>query len=178
MTHELDAVVGRLEPLLAANLRYEYTQTPRAFFTQAEAERTATNCKVFAQQSAEALLGVKVPVDKQIVEAYFDPESSRPTFERVHPTRDLKVGDWVLFGRRSAVHPRLYVPRYDETGELTNWCDFPPNHVAIYGGEDRGVAQFFHATPEAGVAMHSIRTIQRQRRTEVIHEVLRLTEAA
>ncbi|CAN5333537.1 hypothetical protein BH09PAT4_BH09PAT4_07000 [soil metagenome] len=171
---EFSHVEKLAEPLLSAGLTYEYTQTPEQFFGQEEHERLTTNCKVVGHQFTRDVLGVELPTDLQIAEAYLDPDTPTPSFRRVHPTEDLRLGDWILYGRRSGIHPRLITPRFDAGGNMVNWQDLPLNHQAVYLGEHRGRRMVLHATPESGVSIAVHSNIRRSSRTAEVYEVLRL----
>lgn len=163
-----------VEPILAADRTYDYAQTPANFYALPEADRTTTNCKDVGHQAVAALFGIELPRQLQIVEACQNPDTARPLFRRAKQTEDLRVGDWIMFGRRDALQPRAFTPEYDAAGNLTNWCSFPVNHLGVFLGEHRGQRMILHATPGVGADITTIREIQRASRTVVVHEVLRL----
>jgi hypothetical protein len=166
------------EPLLSAGLDYDYEQTPAQFFAQAPHERVGTNCKVIGHQFTREVLGIELPTDLQIAEAYFGSGSSDAPLRRVHPTENLQMGDWILYGRQSRVHPRLVAPRFDANGNMLNWQELAINHQGVYLGSHRGKSMILHATPASGVAISAQNDILRDRRTEIIYEVLRTRSAS
>jgi hypothetical protein len=161
------------EPLLSAGLVYDYEQTPAQFFAQAPAERLGTNCKVVGHQFTREVLGAELPTDLQIAEAYLNSDSPNAPLRRVHPTENLRMGDWILYGRQSRMHPRLVTPRFDAEGNMLNWRELAINHQGVYLGSHRGNSMILHATPANGVAISAQNDILRDRRTEIIYEVLR-----
>jgi hypothetical protein len=162
------------EPLLNSGLNYDYDQTPAQFFAQVEHERSSTNCKVVAHQFSRDVLGVEKPPELQKAEAYFNSETEHAPLRRGHPTEELRLGDWIIYGRPSTVHPRLVPPRYDTTGVLLNWQELALNHQGVYLGKHHGQPMILHATPATGVTISPQREILHDRRTTKIYEVLRL----
>lgn len=174
MSTEFNRAERLVEPILAAERTYDYTQTPANFYAATEATRTTTNCKDVGHQATTALFGIELPRDLQIVEAYQNPDTARPLFRRVRQTEDLRIGDWIMFGRRDALDPRAFTPEYDTNGNLTNWCSFPINHLGVFLGEHRGQSMLLHATAGVGAEITTMRNVQRASRTALVHEVLRL----
>jgi hypothetical protein len=171
---ELSSVERKLEPILSAGHRYDFGQTPANFFAAAPEQHTTTNCKNVGHQALRQLRGICLPYDTQIVEAYFSPDTSAPLFGRVHPTGQLRIGDWIMLGRLATASPRHFEPVYDDRGDLLNWDEFDVNHLAVYLGEFRGDSLVLHATPEAdGAVINTLRQARAGRRTSIIHDVLR-----
>jgi hypothetical protein len=173
-SHEFARVERLAEPLLAAGRAYDYDQTPAHYFSVAEQERTGTNCKVLGHEFTRTVLGIELSTDLQIAEAYFGADDATSPLRRVRPNESLRLGDWILYGRPDAVHPRLVLPRFDNDGNMTNWREFAVNHQGVYLGEHHGQQMILHATPEDAVTISPQREIQRSRRTSVIYDVLRL----
>jgi len=176
--HEFAQAEKLAEPLLNAGLAYDYNQTPAQFFARAQHERVGTNCKVVGHQFTRDVLGIELPLNLQIAEAYFGSDTPDAPLRRVHPTENLRMGDWILYGRRTQVHPRLITPRFDADGSMLNWQEFAVNHQGVYLGLHQGHTMVLHATPDIGVAIARQVDILRDSRTAKIYEVLRLRDAS
>jgi hypothetical protein len=170
----LTTIERKLEPILSAGHNYDFAQTPVDFFAATPERRTTTNCKDVGHQALRQLRGIYLPPETQIVEAFFSPDAPAPLFSRVHPTEQLRIGDWIMLGRPAATSPRRFEPSYDASGNLTNWDDFDVNHLAVYLGEFGSDSLVLHATPEAdGAVISTLAQARGNRRTSVMHDVLR-----
>lgn len=162
------------EPLINAGHAYDYGQTPAKFYADTSAGPQGINCKVVPHEFARQQFGIELPPELQIAEAFFGADNPASPLRRLHPSENLRLGDWILYGRQDATHPQLIIPDYGSDGNMRNWRNFPINHVGVFLGTHHGQPMILHATPEHGVTIAEQRTIQRSRRTAQVHDVLRL----
>ena len=122
------------ERYTATDCAYNFWLRPGDVPDMAVAERKGLNCVVLAHLVMKDLFGYTLPSDLRCTEMFLD--SQHLTRSAHLDLSKLQQGDLLWFGvGRPDYVVDAFAPRYDETGHLLNWREFPINHVGIHTGE-------------------------------------------
>ncbi|HSX46246.1 MAG TPA: hypothetical protein VLG27_04590 [Candidatus Saccharimonadia bacterium] len=120
-----------LAPYFSSEFVYNFAGDPRNVKSKDEAVKIGNNCEWLAHELVREFTGHVLPSDLLSYEMATCPDLINVSGSRVEP------GDLVFFGDPSIGLSNEFSPRYDSSGNLTNWQEWPVNHVGVATGRSK-----------------------------------------
>jgi len=153
---------------------YEFKHWPDTIHTQQEALARGLNCVSLAHLIDKSLFGIDLPESLRCIELFYE----NPYYTTVNSVQDLQIGDLMFVAAKGEQEKiDIFIPRYDEQGNLLNGSEFPHMHIAIYAGEkDEQVDPLFiHANwIDKKVSLWPLRKFREYPRYEEIYAIKRI----